>query len=94
VILAIWVLAPFLALVLANVLSIRWPVLSGATLSAVMLVVSLGSLAVYGADAVWPRKSQPAFVFVVVPLVSWLLMALAIAIAAFLSGRLTRRGGG
>ena len=91
---AIWVLSPFVALVWAYMVSKRWSVLTRVTLYSVMLLVALGSLAVYGADALWPRKAQPAFVFVVVSPASWLLMAIVIPLAALLSGRRSRRGGG
>ena len=43
---AIWVLSPFIALVGANVVSKRWPILTRAALYSVMLVLSLGSLAI------------------------------------------------
>ena len=87
-----WVLSPFLAVVLAEVVSKRWSVLTRATLYGATLVLTLASLAIYIDDALRPRKAQPAFVFVVVPLVSWLLMAIVVPIAALLSGRLSRRG--
>ncbi len=89
-----WVLSPFVALVLANVVSKRWSVLTRATLYSVMLVVTLGSLAIYGYDALRPRKAQAAFWYVVVPPASWLLMAIVVPIAALISRRLSRRGDG
>ena len=94
VLFAIWVLSPFMALVLANVVSKRWSVLTRATLYSVTLVVTLGSLAIYGDDALGHRRAQAAFVYVVVPPVSWLLVAIVVPIAALISGRLSRRGDG
>jgi hypothetical protein len=98
VIMLLWVLAPFVALALADVVSRRWTVLAQAptraTLYSLMLVLGLGSLAVYVDDAVRPRQAQAAYVFVMVPLVSWLVMAIAIPIAALRSRRLSRRGHG
>jgi hypothetical protein len=64
----IWVLSPFIALVSAGVVSKRWPVLTRATLYGVMLVLTLGSLAIYGGVALGPPRAKPAFVFLVVPL--------------------------
>ena len=90
----IWVLSPFVALVLAHVVSKRRSVLTRATLHSVMLVVTLGSLAIYGYDALRPRKAQAAFWYVLVPPASWLLIAIVVPIAAFISGRLSRRGDG
>ena len=84
----IWVLSPFMALVLAHVVSKRWSVLTRATLYSVMLVVTLGSLAIYGDDALGHRRAQAAFVYVIVPPASWLLIAIVVPIAAFISGRL------
>lgn len=89
-----WVLSPFVALVCADVLSRRWAVLTRATLHAVALLVTLGSLAVYGHDALRPPRTQAAFVFVVVPPASWLLIALVVPTAALIAGRLSRRGDG
>ena len=86
-----WVLVPFVTLVLAYVVSTRWSVLTRATLYVVMLVVTLGSLAVYGHDAWRPRQAQAAFVYVAVPPVSWLLIVIVLAAAALISRRLTRK---
>jgi hypothetical protein len=94
VLFAIWVLSPFIALALANVVSKRWSVLTRATLYSVMLVVTVASLAVYGADALTPRKAQAAFVYVVVPPASWLLSAIVVAVAGLVSGRRSRRDDG
>ncbi len=91
---AIWVFAPFVALVLAHVLARRWLVHTRATLYCLMLVLALGSLAMYVGDALLHPGTQDAFVFVVVPLVSWLLIALVIPVAAFAAGRLSRRRDG
>ena len=91
VIMAIWVLSPFMVLLLAHVVSKRWSVLTRATLHGLMLVVTIGSLAIYADDALKPRKAQAAFVFVAVPPASCLLVAIALPIAALISGRLSRR---
>jgi hypothetical protein len=66
VLFAIWDLSPFIALVLADIVSKRWSVLTRATLYGVMLVITLSSLAFYG-NVVWRPRPQPAFVFLVVP---------------------------
>lgn len=86
-----WELSPFVALVGAHVVSKHWPVLTRATLYGLMLVLTLGSLAIYGYVALGPPRPQPAFVFLVVPLGSWLIIAIALAIAALIPGRLSRR---
>ncbi len=88
---AVWVFSPFAALVWAHTASKRWPELSRKTLHGVMLFVALASLAIYGADAVWSRKAQPAFFYVLVPPVSWLLSAIVVAIAALISRKRPHR---
>src|SRR5258708_6871606 len=91
IIFVIWVLSPFLALVFLDRISQHRSALTRATLYAVMLAVALGSVAVYAEDALRPRKAQAAFVYVMVPPVSWLLGAIVIAVAALMSGRRSRR---
>ena len=94
VLFALWVLSPFIALVLANMVAKHWSVLTRATLYTVMLVLTVGSLAIYGDVALGPPRTKGAFVFVVVPPASWLLIAIVVPIAALISGRPSRRGDG
>ena len=94
VLFVLWVLSPFMVLVLANVVSKRWSVLTRATLYSVMLVLTLGSLAIYGDVAFGPPRVKTAFVFVVVPPASWLLIAIVVPTAALISRRQSRRGDG
>ena len=94
VLFALWVLSPFIALVLANMVSKRWSVFTRATLYSVTLVITLGSLALYGDVAFGPPRSTPAFMFLVVPVASWLLMTIVVPIAALISRRLSRQGAG
>src|SRR5712691_4338173 len=94
VLFTIWVLSPFVALAWANVVSKRWSVLIRATLYGVTLVLTLGSLAIYGDVALEPPRAKTAFVFVVVPPASFLLIAIVVPIAALISGKLSRRGEG
>ena len=86
----IWLLSPFMALLLANMVSKRWSVITRATLYGVMLILTLSSLTFYG-DVVWRPRPQPAFMFLVVPFVSWLLMTIVVSIAALISSGLSRR---
>jgi hypothetical protein len=90
----VWVLSPFVAAAWANVVSIRWPVLTRATLHVVTLVLALGSVAIYGAVSFGLLKAKIGTIFLLVPVASWLLMAILVPLAAFLSGRLSRRGEG
>jgi hypothetical protein len=91
VIFALWVLSPFAALVVAHAVSKRWSVLTRTTLYSLMLLLTLGTLAIYGYVALGPPRAQTAFVFVVVPPASWLLTAIVVLIAALMSGSVSRR---
>ncbi len=86
---ALWVFSPFVALVLAAVVSKRWSATMQATLYSVALVLTLTSLAVYGAVALGAPTPRTA-VFVVVPPASWLLMAVVLPVALLASRRARR----
>ena len=90
VLFALWVLSPFIALILANMVSKRWSVLTRATLYSVMLVLAVSSLVIYGVVALGPPRPKTAFVFVVVPPASWLLIGIVLPIAALVSRRPSR----
>ena len=85
VLFAIWVLSPLVALVAAHAASARWSRLTRTTLYSLMLAVTVVSLGIYGTVALSPPRPQEAFVFVVVPPASWLLIAVALALTARLS---------
>ena len=57
-----------------------------------MLVLTLASLAIYSAVAFGYATTKVGFVFLVVPLASWLLIAIVVPIAALISSRVFRRG--
>jgi hypothetical protein len=88
----VWVLSPFVAAAWAHAVSKRWSAVTRATLYVVMLVLTVSSLAIYGDVALGPPRPKPAFVFLIVPLASWLLIAIVLPLAALISGRLSRRG--
>ena len=69
---AIWVLAPILALLLADLVWKR----GGAALYLLMLLVALGSLAVYGTIAFGPPRAKPAAFFLMLPFVWWVLIGI------------------
>ena len=80
----VWVLTPFVALAYAHTIAKGWPARAQASVYSVMLILTLGSLGIYGYVVLGPPRPQPAFVFLVVPLASWLM----IVIAALISRRL------
>ena len=87
---AIWVVSPFVALVSANVISKRWSILTRVTLDGVMLIITVGALAIYGSMVAAPPSSKLAFPFLIVPLGSWILITIITPMAALLSRRLSR----
>ena len=82
-----WVLSPFVVLAWADMKSQRWPVLTRTTLYGVTIVITLGSLAVYGKLVSPPAGAPNAFAFVAVPPASWLLATIVVATAGLISRR-------
>ena len=87
ILLGAWILAPFIALAWANLVSGRWSVLARYSLYCVTLIVALGSLMFYDGLILGPTGSARGFVFVAVPGGSWLLAAIMVSIAAMVSRR-------
>jgi len=83
----VWVAAPFVLLWVADRASKHWPRLVNTTLSWLMLLVACVTLAAYVRRIVRPPAAQPAFVFVLVPPMSWLVIALALGIAFLIAKR-------
>lgn len=74
-----WVLSPFIGLLIVNKISKRLTVLTRETLYFLMLFITLGSLVCYS-GALSHTGSKPAFKFLIVPLISWLLLAIVVLI--------------
>src|SRR4030088_2354506 len=55
---AIWVASPFVVLAVGHVMSKRWSPLTRATLHGVTPVVTVASLAIYGARGVWSSQAE------------------------------------
>jgi hypothetical protein len=75
-----WVLSPFIALLFANKFSNRWTDFTRKTLYVLMLFITIVSLLSY-TGVLSPVGTKTAFVFLVVPLISWLLIAILLFIA-------------
>ena len=90
VLFTVWVLSPFAAVFAANVIARRWSIPTRASLYLLMLFITLGSLFSYG-GLLNPPGTKPAFKFLIVPLVSWLLIVIVFLIAASRSRKLTRK---
>ena len=82
-----WVLSPFAGLAWACVVSQRWSVPTRNALYCVTLFLTLASLAIYAQLIRPPAGSPGAFVFVIVPPASWLVMTIVVSIAALTSRR-------
>lgn len=78
-----WVLSPFAALALADWRSTGWSATRRTALYAVVLIVALGSLSVYGGIIPMPADSRPAARYLMVPLAAWLLIAAAMLAEKF-----------
>jgi hypothetical protein len=81
----VWVLAPFAALAVANIVSTRWSRAAQLTLHIATLFVAVASVAVYLDDNISHRAAKKAFVYVAVPPASVIATALAVAAAAMAS---------
>ena len=88
---AIWVLSPFIAVV---IVSRRWWAFARGPLYGVSLILTPSCVAMYLHPAWRPPGSGPAFVFLVVPLASWLVLMIVVLIAALVSGVQSRRDAG
>lgn len=75
----IWVLSPFIGLLIAYRISKRWNVRTRLTLYWLMIVLTLGSLICYS-GVLGQLGAKPAFKFLVVPFISWLLIVTVIPI--------------
>ena len=80
----LWVFSPFAGIFVAIKIADHWPVLTRISLYYLMIVQTIGSLVAYS-GAVSPSGTKPAFMFLVFPLLSWLLMLTVILITIFLS---------
>jgi hypothetical protein len=85
-----WDAAPFLALGIAELYGTGWSPATRATLYIVTVIIAIGSLAFYVDVVVRPRP-QPAAMFLLIPIASWLLMLTAVPMAAYMSGQQSSR---
>ncbi len=75
-----WVLSPFVTLLLVNAVVHRKSTLERLALYTLMVLITLGSLIVY--SGMWsPPNAKPAFVFLMIPLLSWLFMGIGFLVS-------------
>ena len=85
-----WVLSPFIALLVASIISKQWSVFSRVILYILMIILTLGSLSGYS-GILNPAGTKPAFIFLVTPFISWLFLVLVVPIAAAVSRRFSQK---
>ncbi len=84
----VWMISPFAILAWARLVSARWSVATRATLYGLAVVLTMASLASYGQVIdVAPARSANAIRFVAVAPASWLVIAVALPLAALVSRR-------
>jgi hypothetical protein len=76
-----WVLSPFIALLIANVTSKRWSIPNRTTFYFLILFITIGSLVSYSGALSLFESKPPAFKFLIVPLISWLIIMVVIVIS-------------
>ena len=89
VLFASWVLSPFIAFLITNVMSRLWNDLNRKTLYYIMIFLPVVSLVSYS-GAISPPGMKPAFIFLVVPFISWLFLGIFILIAVSQSRKKNR----
>jgi hypothetical protein len=81
-----WVLSPFIALLIADVISKRWLIKTRVTLYFLTLFITLVSLLSYS-EVLNAPGTKPAFKFLIVPVISWVLILIIIPITISISRR-------
>jgi hypothetical protein len=82
VLMSIWVAGPFLILLFANAISERWSTATRVTLYAATLILMVVCQTIYYlTDRLRPATAPPGFFFVLIPPVSVLLTAVAVAVS-------------
>ena len=71
----VWVAAPFIAMLYGLMTNAAWLPRRRVRFNVVALPVSLASTAIYAAVSLGPAVSKPAQFFLLVPAMSWLLIA-------------------
>jgi hypothetical protein len=82
----LWVLSPFVGLLLLNNISKRWIVSVRETLYWLAIIMTILSVAGYS-GTFNPFETKTAFMFLVIPFVSWIIIALSFFIARRASRR-------
>lgn len=87
ILIAMWVLSPFVILFALHRISPGWSATTRTTLYSLMLVVAVISLVVYLSATGGPVRPKPAAPFVAVPPVEWALITISLVMGAFAGRR-------
>jgi hypothetical protein len=85
VLIGLWVISPFVLLALCDALANRWPLLHRPTIHVLALVLVVVALSVYQSVAFGPPRPKPAALYVLIPPISWLVIATGLGMAALVS---------
>src|SRR5450432_4165501 len=77
-----WVSSPFMGQLTATMLSARWPVVTHKILYIIMIFLAIGSMSGYS-DILSPADLKPAFIFLIIPLISWILIVIIIPLSIY-----------
>ena len=87
---AVWVLSPYVALVFARSSSMYWGV-SNAGLFFLTLAITLGCLGSYTSAGFGYIRAKAGFIFLIVPLLSWIAIAITFVAASLTSSTSSRK---
>ena len=80
-----WVFAPFFGYAVIRKIAGRRSSFPLASIDGVVIVIAVVALAIYAQNVLHPRSSKPAAVFVAVPIASWAVMLIVVAVASFIA---------
>jgi len=81
-----WVLSPFLGMLWASKTSNRWVIPARESIYWLMIILAIGSLVAYS-GALLPSGTKTAFIFLVAPFTSWVVIVIGILISRRLSAK-------
>ena len=81
-----WVLSPFIGLFISNKISSRWTAPARTLLYWLMIILTIGSLVSYSGTFNTP-ETKNAFIFLIFPVISWLLIVIVFLIARKISNK-------
>ena len=79
-----WTLSPFVGLFISNKISTRWTAPARASLYWLTIILTISSLVAYSGAFNTPATKN-AFIFLIFPLISWLLIVIVFLIARKIS---------